>query len=141
MDTIEIRPNRKYLMPFIGVMILALFFMNYVTFLTDYYEGRSFMWKILSLVLSVSLIASIYKMYRQIKSNAPTLVLSRETFTYYKKGGPVSYYWSEIASWNISTEDSTTYLTIEAHGKKDKIGISWLEKSPDQIDELIRGFK
>src|SRR5687768_13195079 len=98
MDTIEIRPNRKYLIPFIGVMIVTLFLMNYVTFLTDYYEGRSFMWKILSLVLSVSLFASIYKLYRQIKSNAPALVLSRETFTYYKKGGQVSYYWSEIAS-------------------------------------------
>lgn len=98
MDTIEIRPNRKYWIPFIGVMILAVFFMNYVTFLTDYYKGRHFIWKILSLVLSISLIASIYKLYRQIKTNAPALVLSRDTLTYYKKGGPVSYYWSEIAS-------------------------------------------
>ena len=67
--------------------------------------------------------------------------MSANAFTYYQKGKLVSYQWSDITSWNISSEDNTTYLILEAHEKKHKIGISWLDKSSDQINELILQFK
>jgi hypothetical protein len=141
MDTVEIRPNRKYLMPFTVMLVLALFFMNYLTFLTDYYNERHFIWKVLSLVLSASLIIAIYRLYKQIRTNTPSIIMSANAFTYYQKGKLVSYQWSDLTSWNISSEDNTTYLTLEVYGKKHKIGISWLDKSSDQINELILQFK
>lgn len=141
MDTLEIRPIRKLLIPFVGILTLGLFFMNYVAFLTDYYKARHVFWKILTLALSASLIATIYKLYRQIRTNAPFIIMSGDHFIYIKKGTPVSYPWSDIDSWTVSAEDSTTYLIINARGSSDKIGINLLDKTPDQIDDLIRQFK
>jgi hypothetical protein len=141
MEKIEIRPNRKYLIPFTGILIFGFFFMNYVTFFTDYYEGRHFIWKVLSIVLSVCLVVSIYKLYKLIKANAPFIIMTRNKFTYHEEGIPISHNWNDISSWDISNEDSATYLTIEVFGNKEKIGIDWLDKNPKQIDELIRQFK
>lgn len=141
MDTIEIRPKRTYLILFTATLVLGLAFMNYVTFFTDYYKGRSFIWKALSVLLSVSLIATIYKMYQQIKTNTPSIIMTGAAFIHYEKGKVHSYPWNNITSWHISKEDNTTYLVLEANGNKEKIPINWLDKTPEQIDELMQQFR
>ena len=98
MDTIEIRPNRKYLIPFTFILILGFFFMNYLTFFTDYYKGQHFMWKILSIVLSFSLITAIYKLYKQIKSNSPFIIMTASKFSYHEKENLISHNWRDIAA-------------------------------------------
>jgi len=141
MEKIEIRPNRKHLIPFTGILVLGFFFMNYVAFFTDYFKERHFIWKIVSIALSVALVISISKLYKLIKANAPFIIMTRNKFTYHEEGIVISHNWNDISSWDISNEDNTTYLIIEVFGNKEKIGIDWLEKSPRQIDGLIRQFK
>jgi hypothetical protein len=58
-------------------------------------------------------------------------------------GSPVSFLWPQIINWKIKKEEDsgTHYLILETAEKTRKINLSWLEKSPTEIEELLRIYK
>jgi hypothetical protein len=141
MNTIEIHRNMKYLVPITVLLVLALLYLNYFIFFWDRSKDQQFAWKVFTALMSIVMIIAIYKFGRQIITNEPVLVFTKDTLTIYNERLPATFHWNEITSWSITTEEDTPYLTIEAPGKKERLNISWLDKKPDEIAALISSYK
>jgi hypothetical protein len=99
--------------------------------------------KIIYVSLTASLIYTIYIPARKFFKNEPVLSLNNSGIIINEKGTPVSFLWVQIIHWKIEKEEDggTYYLIIETVNKKRKINISWLDKRPAEIEELIRAYK
>jgi hypothetical protein len=143
MQSIEIRHNKKTLIPMLALLFGSLIVVSYFVFFTDRYDGNNLA-KVISIFLSVMLIYGMYFPVRKLLNNEPVLTISRTEITINEKGKPVSFLWMQIRGWKIENDNgnnSTNYLIIETADEKKKINISWLEMNPDEIEELITEYK
>jgi len=145
METIEIGYNKKYLTLLGTGVLIAILAMNYTTFFTHYFEDRYkyvFIWKIVAIALTIYVIIDLRKFLNRIKKKKPYIIISKTGFSFYKKDVQISYKWSDITGWDISrSSENNTYLTLLASGNNEKIDVSWLDKKPKQIVELIQHYK
>ncbi|WP_143144149.1 hypothetical protein [Cytophaga hutchinsonii] len=99
--------------------------------------------KIVYVFLTASLLYSIYIPTKKFVKNEPVLTFRKSEIEINEKGKPVSFLWLQIIDWKIEKEEdsSTYYLTIETADTKKRINISWLDKGPSEIEELLRTYK
>jgi hypothetical protein len=142
METIEIRQNRKTLIPILVLLTAGLIGGTYYIFFWGKFD-TSINMKIIYVSLTASLIYTIYIPARKFFKNEPVLSLNNSGIIINEKGTPVSFLWVQIIHWKIEKEEDggTYYLIIETVDKKRKINISWLDKWPAEIEELIRAYK
>jgi hypothetical protein len=142
METIEIRQNKKTLIPVLVVMAIALFGMTYYIYFSGKFDNNNTM-KILYVFLTASLSYAIYIPSKKFFKNEPVLTLSKSEIEINEKGKPLAFLWLQVVNWEIEKhEDSgTIYLKIETADKKKKVNISWLDKSPSKIEELLQTYK
>lgn len=71
------------------------------------------------------------------------MIFSKSEIEINEKGKPVSFLWLQIIDWKIEKdqESNTHYLTIQTVDQKKKINISWLDKTPEEIEELLQMYK
>ncbi|MFT3678828.1 MAG: hypothetical protein QM791_01060 [Ferruginibacter sp.] len=139
MQTIEIRQNKKTVVPMLVFMILSLLGMNYYIFFHGMPGGYNTS-KILYVLLNVPLLYSIYLSTRKFFKNEPVLIFSKSGIEINEKGKPVSLLWIQVTDWKIENDDGTHYLTINTTDAKKKINISWLDKRATEIEELMQEF-
>ena len=141
METIEIRQNKKTLIPMLTLLTVALFGMTYYIYFSGKFDNNTTM-KIVYIFLNALLIYAIYIPTKKFFKNEPVLTLSKSEIEINEKGKPVSFLWMQISDWKIEKDDDgpTHYLIIETADGKKKINISWLEKRPSEIEELLLKF-
>jgi hypothetical protein len=142
METIEIRQNKKTLIPMLALLTAALFGMTYYIYFSGKFDNNNTM-KLLYVFLTASLIYAIYIQAKKLFKNEPVLTFSKSEIEINEKGKPVSFLWLQVIDWEIEKEEDggTHYLTIETADKKRKINISWLDKRPSEIEELLQTYK
>lgn len=93
--------------------------------------------------MTAIIVYTIYFLGRKICKNEPVLIVNESEITINEKGKPVSFLWMQVLDWKIEKEEDggTTYLTIETAEKRKKVNISWFDKKPAEIEELIRAYK
>ena len=140
MQTVEIRPNKKLLLAFMGLIALVMVGMIIYIFTSDKYANNSLM-KLLYFGLNAYLIFSLYKLAKRLKGNKAALTITKDAIIFDDYGSEQSYKWRDIQDVSISTDDSTSYLTLKTLAGEKKVSISGLDKSPTKIKELIDEYK
>jgi len=140
MQTVEIRPNKKLLIAFVGLIALVMVGMIIYIFTSDKYANNSLM-KLLYVGLNAYLIFSLYKLAKRLKRNKAALTITKDAIIFDDYGSERSYKWRDIQDVSISTDDSTSYLTLKTLAGEKKVSISGLDKSPTKIKELIDEYK
>jgi len=142
METVEIRQNKKTLIPMLVILILALLGMTYYIFLSGKFDNNSTM-KLLYVFLTASLIYAIYIPTKKLIKNEPVLKFSNTELEINEKAKSISLLWEQVIDWSIEKEEDggTHYLIIETAEGKRKINISWLDKSPSKIEEIFQTYK
>lgn len=141
MQPIEIRLNKWKWILMITFLLSGLAAMFYITFFSGKFDDNT-----LLKAVTVGLIAWLgYWLYfpvRQMIKNEPALTLNKSDITINRKGKPVAYLWSQIQGWHIEKdkESSNKYLILETTEGKKSVSISWLEKKPAEIEELIIAY-
>ena len=141
MQPIEIRLNKWKWIPMITFLTAGLTVMFYITFFSGKFDDNTLL-KVVTVGLIVWLLYWLYFPVRQIIKNEPGLILSKSEITINRKGKHVTYLWSQIRSWHIEKdkENSNKYLILETTDGKKSVSISWLEKKPAEIEELISAY-
>ncbi len=139
METIEIGQNRKALIPMIILLAAGLIGVTYYIYFSGKFENDRTI-KIVYVFLTVSLTYTIYIQIIKLIKDEPILILSNDSILINDKLKPVSIKWIEIKEWNIIKEDSTHYLNIRTSGKSKRINIAWLEKQPEELENLIKEY-
>ena len=142
MEKIEIRQNKKTLVPMLALLTAALFGTAYYIFFSGKFDNNITV-KILYVFLITSLLYAIYIPTKKFFKNEPVLTFSKSEIEINEKGKPVSFLWLHVIDWKIEKEEysSTHYLIIETADKKRKVNISWLDKRPSEIEELLQTYK
>jgi dipeptidyl aminopeptidase/acylaminoacyl peptidase len=136
MQPIEIRLNKWIWIPMITFLIASLTVMFYITFFSGKFDDKTLL-KLLTVGLIAWLGYWLYFPVRQMIKNEPALTISKSEITINKKGKPVTYL--QIQGWHIEKdkENSNRYLILETTEGKKSYSITWLEKKPEEIEELI----
>ena len=140
MQTVEIRPSKKLLIAFMGLIALVMVGMTIYIFTSDKYADNNLM-NLLYVGLNAYLIFSLYKLAKRLKGNKAALTITKDAIIFDDYGSEQSYKWRDIQDVSISTDDSTSYLTLKTLAGEKKVSISWLDKSPTKIKELIDVYK
>jgi len=90
---------------------------------------------------TVMMIFASYKLTRKLKKNEPEIILSKQGIEINIKNELTFFAWARIAEWEIKNDDGTYYLSLETIEGRKKINVSWLEKTPAQIEALIYEYK
>jgi uncharacterized membrane protein len=142
METIEIRQNKKTLIPMLIVVAVGLLGMVYYVYISGRFENNITM-KMVYVFLTALLVYKIYNPTKKLIKNEPVLTLSKSEIKINDVGKPISFLWMQVVDWKIEKEKDggTQYLIIETAEHNKKINISWLDKRPVEIEELIRTYK
>lgn len=142
MDTIEIRYNKKTMIPMIAVLIAVLLGILYYVYLSGKKDDNIAI-KVLYIFLSGSLIYAIYHPVRKLLRNEPVLVFSKSGLDINSGNKTASFAWSQIIEWSIERDKdgNTYYLKVKNSEMTKNINISWLEKKPAEIEELMHKYK
>lgn len=141
METIEIKLNKKTLIPMLALLTGALFGETYFIYFLSTLDSNNTM-KILYIFLTASLIYAIYSPIKKFLKNEPVLTFSKSGIEINEKGEPISLLWLQV-DWKIEKENDggAHYLILETADDKRKINISWLDKSPIEIEKLLQTYK
>ena len=83
-----------------------------------------------------------YVSFTRNRKQIPTLVISEFAIEFCEYLKSTTYLWKDILEWKIEKDEGTNYLTLTTIEKiKRKVNISFLEKSPAEIEELIKEIK
>lgn len=141
MQPIEIRLNKWKWYPMLTLFVVVQILVFHSVFLSGKYDGNILVKAMYVLCVSAMLYFARYPV-RQLIKNEPILILSRSEITTSRRGKPVTYLWSQIQSWHIEKDKETSnkYLILETTEGKKSVSISWLEKKPAEIEELISAY-
>lgn len=142
METIEIRQNKKLVLPMLILLIMVLLGTTYYIYLSGNFDNNNTM-KILYVFLNTYLAYTIYIQAKKLIKNEPVLVLSQSGIEINEKGKGISLLWQQVIEWKTEQEKdgSTMYLIIQTAEFKKKINISWLDKRPADIEMLLQNYK
>jgi hypothetical protein len=142
METTEIRQNKKTLIPMLALLAIGFLAGIYYIYFSGKFDNNRTM-KIVYAFLSLSLAFTIFIPARKFFKNEPVLTLNNSEIIINEKGRPVSFLWPQIIDWKIEKEEDggAHYLIIKTAEKTRKVNISWLEKSPAEIKELLSLYK
>ena len=140
MEIIEIRQNKKTVIPMLVLLTATLLGVTYYIYFSGKYDNTNTI-KILYFFLTAVLIYAIYMPIKKFIKNEPVLTFSKSEIKINEKGKTNSFSWLEVIDWEMEDDDGTTYLIIKTTDSKRIINISWLDKRPNEIKELLQTFK
>jgi hypothetical protein len=140
MQAIEIRQNKKSLIPTLALLIAGWIGLCYITFFSDKIANNYI--RIFNVIMIIAMAYSFYFPIRKLIKNEPILILSEFGIEINEKIKPVSLSWLQIIDWNIEKEkdNNTFYLILKTEDKNRRINISWLQKTPGEIEELVQVY-
>jgi hypothetical protein len=140
METIEIRLNKKTLIPMLLLLVIALVGGIYYIYFSGKFDDNNRI-KLIYLFVTGLMLYGFYIPARKFLKKEPVLVLTKDSIEINEKGRPVTFHWLQIREWDIKNDDGTRYLIIDTGEVKKKVNISWLDKTPAEIESLMTQFK
>ena len=142
MQPIEIRLNKWKWILMLTFLLAGQIAMFYFTFLSGKYDGNTLL-KVVTVGVGAWLLYALYFPVKQLIKNEPALILTKSEITISRRGKPDTYLWMQIQGWHLEKdkENSNRYLILETAEGKKSYSITWLEKSPAEIEELISEYK
>jgi len=141
MNAIELRPDIKKFAKPIGIMILGLLGSIYFAFFDKRFRNNLIL-QIFSIVLSIFIFYFIYRLISLIRRiDRPIVTITETNIQFSDNGALVLYSWNDVQEWSISEEGDSKYLVLKTGSGARKINISSLNKSPEQITNIISKFK
>lgn len=136
MNTIELRLRKKTTVPFAVLAILALTVGIYTVFVKD---GYSLYVKAIGIVVFMYTLYWLYITIKKLLKNVPIITLNDEAIILNEEN--VSIPKSEIQNIDVIYIDDTGYfLSIKTDKKNYETNVSWIDKTPEQIKELIKRY-
>jgi hypothetical protein len=139
MQTIEIRQNKKAVTIMLVLLVAGWLGINYYVYVLKGLKTNTEL-NFLNIVITGIMAYAIYKGAKRLRSNDPVLIFTKSDLTINEKGNPESFLWLQIIEWKIENDDGTEYLNIQTADTTKKISISWLEKKPREIKELMTEY-
>jgi DMSO/TMAO reductase YedYZ heme-binding membrane subunit len=139
MEPVEIRQKSISSVSFSAVLLIALIGMNYQIFVVNSNRALSLL-GLFSLASSVYLAYVIFLLIMRAVTKEPIIALDNNTITIKKGLKTIACPWASIHSLEFYKNESSTYLKFRTEGKTQKIGINWLDRSPEEIVEIILAF-
>lgn len=138
MHTIEIRQNKKTLIPMLILLTAGLIGMTYHIYFSGNYNDNSIV-KLIYVFLIAHLIYTIFVPTRQFLKNEPVLKINESGMVINENGTTTSLLWSQIIEWRFDHdhESGTQYLIVKTVNKNKTVNISWLDKEPREIDIIL----
>ena len=136
METVEIKVHRKRLAGILGLIVLVMAGTT-VFILPMERHAHHYLAGLLYLGLNAALIYRFYDLAKRLKSKAAVITLSPEAITIEDEDSDYSYSWKDIREVAVSNDDCIPYLTLHTIYEERTVRISWLDKSPEKIKELI----
>ena len=138
MQPIEIRQNKKTLIPALVIIFASVIGMMYYAFVSGEWDKMPVM-KLVYVFISVIILSSLYFSVRKFIKNEPVLTISKSDITINEKRKAVSILWGQIHEWKIEIESDggTPYLIIKTAEGKKRINIAFLERDHEEIEELM----
>lgn len=134
METVEIRMVRKLIIGLIGLFIIIMGITLHFEYNAGYFWNLNVSIVAGHLLFIVFLIAALRMVFR----NDPVITLTSE----FIKVRKVTIPWPEITHWQIEKDNDDEYiLNVRTSTSDNSTSLSWLEKTPDQIRELIETYK
>jgi ABC-type uncharacterized transport system permease subunit len=139
MQTIEIRHNNKRIIPMLILLTTGIIGGSCYIYLSGNFKITN----TLILMNTASVVIFIYTLYKpaiKIIKKEPIITLTKD-FIEINDNKPVSFLWIQISEWQIVIEENTHYLVLRTADQARKVNISWLDKKPTEIEELIKDYK
>lgn len=138
MPPIEIRQNKKTLIPVLAIFFASVIGMVYYAFFSGEWDKMPII-KLVYAFISTSILIGIFFYVRKFIKNEPVLIISKSDITINEKLKPVSFLWIQVRDWKIEIESDggTPYLIIETAEENKRVNIAWLEKDHEEIEELM----
>lgn len=141
MLTVEVRYQRKIVLPFLaGFVLLAIGGLCYIFFSGILYTKNMY-WAIASIVLTMPLFYMAFTRGRLALKNEPVLKFSDLGLEVLKNSGLKFISWSDITDFYVSDDKGGQHLTITTISGRIKVDIALLDKSPVEIRQLMAGYK
>lgn len=137
METIEIRHNKKILKMIIGSQIIILLGFIYYYFNASIDTSDTIM-KFAYAILPIMTIYSLYDNYKKLINNESIIKLSDSFIELNQNNSSITLTWKQIIQWKIEDDESTYYLILETHNTQERICISGLDKSREEIESLVK---
>jgi hypothetical protein len=139
MNTIEIKQRKKLVAPFISVCILIMLITAGGIFLTDKYKDDTM--KKVSFVVGLTVFAYlIYSPVKKLVKNQPIIILTDDSIVLYD-AKQVVIRKEKIIEIDVAFVDETGYfLNIKTENETHKTNISWLDRTPNEIKDLIKKY-
>ena len=139
MKTIEIRQKKvSFYFTVIFLPVLVIGFTYYI-----FLSGSTQVTSEAKYTFVALLLYSSYKIYAEIKrrkDNRPTLIISEFSIEIFGDFKTSSHLWQDIKTWKIELEEGSHYLVLETYNIKKRISVSCLDKTPDEIEDILNQF-
>lgn len=140
MSRTEIKQRKKLVVPFLIIVSLTIIGTGLGLFISDEYKEDTSS-KIYFLLSTLFLGYILYHPVKKLLINEPILVFDDESITHYNPK-PVNIQKDQIVQTEVKLVDDEGYfLFIKTKQTEYKISISWLDKSPDEIGELLKNYE
>jgi hypothetical protein len=141
METIEIRQNKKKTVPLLTVVILITAAMAYLVLCLGKLEDYKVL-KTLFIVLTVIVLYRSYFPVKMLLKNEPILIFSPSVLILNEKGNPLHILWHDLVDCKIEKNNTNEmhYLVVTTAHQSTRLNISWLDKSPAEIEAILTAF-
>jgi hypothetical protein len=140
METIEIKQNRKLTVIFVVILTAALFAMTIYVFFTDSYQN-DLQTKLVYAVLNAVLLYTIYNQLKKLKDRTAIISINPDAISIHEGLKPVRIEKKDIQSITVEyISENGYFLIIETEAKTHKINITWLDKSSEEIKQLVKNY-
>lgn len=136
METVEIKVHRKRLAGILALMVLVMAGTT-IFILPGEMHAHHYLVELLYIGLNAALIYRLHDLVKRLKSKTAVITLSLEAITIEDEDSDYSYSWKDIREVAVSNDDCTPYLTLHTIYEERTVSISWLDKNPGKIKELI----
>ena len=122
------------------MVALTIICVGLLSFVSDKYKEDTSS-KIYFILSTLLLAYILYHPVKKLLKNEPILVFDDESITHYNPK-PVTIPKDQIEQTEVKLIDDEGYfLLIKTKQTEHKININWLDKSPDEIGELLKNYK
>ena len=82
----------------------------------------------------------IYAEIKRRKDKRPTLIISEFSIEIFSDFKTSLHLWQDIKSWKIELDEGSHYLVLETYSIIKRITVSCLDKTPEEIEEILNEF-
>ena len=143
MNTVSIRRYRKVLLPVLFLFGIVLMWVAKQVFFSVIFENNlaSFVTKLWFVIFVIFILYKSYWPILKTLKNEPILIFSDEGLEINTGQSPIFFAWKHIKSWQFESDEGETDLIIKTTESNEKVNITYLEKSADDIENLLKTYK